>query len=224
MAQIEAASGVSHDTIKQLLVGQRRIARSTAVRLLAVELRLEGRALVDGAGTRRRLQALLRAGWSHPAMQAATGVSTKMLVRQNVTGMVTADVAERVRVVFDALSMRPGPSPITARRAAALGYLPPLAWDDDTIDDPTAQPSIPRDLAGVPDPITVDLLIEGAIPASKVRAAERREAIRVLAGRGLDDRQIGLRLRMGKDAVCQTRLRNGIPAGVPRTGTLAAAS
>lgn len=226
MTQIQAVADVSHDTIEQLLAGgQRRILRSTEARLLAVELVLAGRALVPQVGTLRRVQALLRIGWSHDAILAETGVSTKMLTRKKVTGMVTAGAAERVRVVFDALCMRPGPSLVTAARAARLGYAPPLAWDEDTIDDPAARAKTgTRRVVGDVDELTVDLLVDGLIPAEKAHNAERREAVRILAARGLDDGEIAVRLGTTREAVNRMRARHGIAAATPRPGTLGVAS
>jgi len=46
--------------------------------------------------------------------------------------------ADNVRRVYDELWDKPGPSRISAQRAAKRGWVPPLAWDDDTIDDPAA--------------------------------------------------------------------------------------
>lgn len=50
---------------------------------------------------------------------------------------------------------------------------------------------------------------------------EVAEAIRLMAGRGMTDRQISERLgcRLSRDAVLKIRARRGIPPGIPRTGT-----
>jgi hypothetical protein len=51
------------------------------------------------------------------------------------------------------------------------------------------------------------------------KSAERVEAIRRLAARGLPDNQIGDRVGLEQHAVLKQRVRNGIPAGVNRPGT-----
>lgn len=52
---------------------------------------------------------------------------------------VHVDTAARVAAAYRALVDRAGPSPISARRARAKGWHPPVAWGAD-IDDPAAVP------------------------------------------------------------------------------------
>ena len=58
------------------------------------------------------------------------------LILSQAGDMVTLDAHDRIADAYDELSMRQGPS-VRNRR---LGYPPPLAWDDETIDDPRARP------------------------------------------------------------------------------------
>lgn len=102
----------------------------------------------------------------------------------------------------------------TRNAALARGWLPPLAWDDDTIDDPTAEP-LP--IGQVPpsvglDEIAVDRIMAGTLPAPRRFTPEWLEAIRILTGRGMTDSDIGARIGVQAARVCQARLRNGIPA------------
>lgn len=104
-------------------------------------------ALVDAAGTQRRLQALMLNGHTLVAIQLAT--STSALGRVLTRDTVTARIARLVRAYYDCNWDRPpivnttheaGLVARTRARARRDGYLPALAWDDDTMDDPTAIP------------------------------------------------------------------------------------
>jgi hypothetical protein len=46
-----------------------------------------------------------------------------------------------VRVVYDRMSMTPGTSAYARNRAERQGWLPPLAWDDEMIEDPDYVPA-----------------------------------------------------------------------------------
>ena len=97
-------------------------------------------------GTDRRIQALLALGWRHSDITArlteidplAATQSDQLLRRPGP--YVWASTAEAVRAVYDQLAMIPGPSKRNRDRARKLGYVPPLAWDDDELDDPEAEP------------------------------------------------------------------------------------
>jgi hypothetical protein len=53
---------------------------------------------------------------------------------------VEVNTARMVSELFDELSMKPGPCKRARRRAQKLGWVPPLAWGEDEIDDPNAIP------------------------------------------------------------------------------------
>lgn len=103
--------------------------------------RVLGLSRVDGTGTARRLRALAAMGWPSHELAARLGVSREAVQqRTRETWPAERSTVGRVRDLYDALSMTPGPSERARRRAARLEWAPPLAWDDDTIDDPTARP------------------------------------------------------------------------------------
>jgi len=89
--QVEGASGV-HRTAIRVLIGDypnrkpsRRIRPSTEKALLAVRVRVYepvGTATMDGAGTRRRLQALMAIGWPsrYLARRLGCGPKTRLQV------------------------------------------------------------------------------------------------------------------------------------------------
>jgi transcriptional regulator with XRE-family HTH domain len=106
----------------------------------------------DPTGTRRRIEALNALGWTAKDVADRIG-TTKQAVSEMRRGTrskrTTPAVAARVAAVYDELSMtRPDGwvADRTRRTAAARGYAPPLAWDDDEIDDPHALPHMPHDV------------------------------------------------------------------------------
>lgn len=107
------------------------------------------RRLVDPAGTRRRLQALAALGWDDQAIAALLEVGPhRVSALRRIDVPIRQDTAAAVAAAYDQLSMTLPPDTWQARRnrstAAAKGYAPPLAWDDDHgphgIDNPDAQP------------------------------------------------------------------------------------
>lgn len=157
VGQIEQRSGV-HRTAIRVLVGDfpgrpasKRITRTTHAALLAVRpVRVgpETSGLVDRCGTQRRLRALIALGWTARYLTRRLGMSSRTI------GTVTADLGAPVRVstrarvaaLYDELALAiPAPSRGTtiARGVARRnGWVPPLAWDDDAIDDPAATPDL----------------------------------------------------------------------------------
>lgn len=99
-----------------------------------------GPRLIDKTGTRRRVQALMRIGWTRAEIATRVGMTPGGLSRLLDPSWPTVTVrnAAKVAAVYDELCMTPGPSTCTAGHAKARGYAPPLAWDD--IDDPEEQP------------------------------------------------------------------------------------
>jgi hypothetical protein len=145
--------------------------------------RLQGGRAVPALGAQRRLQALMRLGWSSHRIAAAAGLSHRNHVWRIVNGQkgkptvwIQRDTAEWVSRVYDELSMQiPTGRYVNRTRAYAerMGWPVPLAWDD--IDnDPEPADMTPRRPTDV-DPVVVDLLLAGRhVPSTK---AERDEAM-----------------------------------------------
>lgn len=119
-----------------------RVRPEIAQKLLAVRPHaLADGALVDATGTTRRLQALVAIGWSQTSMAARIGwtvanLNVLVLGRRSQVSVATAKL---IGQMYDELSMTPGGSKRSRSLAMARGWAPPLAWDDDTIDDPRAR-------------------------------------------------------------------------------------
>lgn len=157
VSQIEHRSGVNRTAIRALIGGipnhpaSRRITRTTETRLLAVDgVRIgpETNGLVGPTGTRRRIQALVALGHPVSHLRTQLGASTRTmwaLTRSGEAGTIRVSTRDAVRDLYDKLSLTvPNPSrSTTAARnlAARRSWVPPLAWDDDQIDEPTACPA-----------------------------------------------------------------------------------
>lgn len=139
------ASGVS-TWGQHLIETNERVQRSTEAKVLGIPVPTElipTGAYINGVGTRRRLQALVAIGWTQRLIGQELGVVQSRVKALTHQDGVTARVAFEVRDVFDRLSMTIGPSNPTRIRAAAKGWLPPLAWDD--IDNPDEVPDLGAD-------------------------------------------------------------------------------
>jgi hypothetical protein len=102
-------------------------------------------------GTRRRLQALCALGWDWYSLANHIGASHEVVRTWAMNNQfVYARTAATVRVLYDELSMKLPPENTTAQRNAASrargrakrrGWPPPLAWDDEDLDNPDAVPA-----------------------------------------------------------------------------------
>lgn len=165
-----------------------QITSARAATVLAVRFDLDAipdHRQVDAAGTRRRIQALARAGWSMQHVAGRLGVKISAVSSYTRPGRkrVEARVARAVRDVYDDLASTPGGYTRSQKWAQRRGWPPPLAWDDETIDDPAATPWTPTDHGDDLDPIAVARAVAGDPPATLTHA-ERAEAVRVLTERG----------------------------------------
>ncbi|WTA33825.1 hypothetical protein OIA45_48960 (plasmid) [Streptomyces chartreusis] len=129
----------------------RRVRPETALKLLAVEPTLNNlgdRTAIDGTGTRRRLQALVYAGWTQSELARRIQMNRANFARTIVSSLVEVATLKATRVVYDELwRVDPVAWGVPVFRAAASrriavsnGWAPVGAWDDDTIDTPEAFP------------------------------------------------------------------------------------
>jgi len=146
--------------------------------------------LINPIGTIRRIQALVANGYNQRDLAARLGMKpcniSRLLASQSRS--VHVKTADRVVALFDELQLRPGPSDFARRRAARLGWPPPLAWDEDTIDDPAAKADV-----GVHRPLEFT-----------ERYTEEREL-------GYNDLQILARWRVRPESLVRQLQRYGLP-------------
>lgn len=153
---------------------------------------------LPAVGTTRRLQALVAAGYTWTALAGHLGVSCQRVraIAFTVDGLVHPATSERVREVFGQLATVPGSSKLARTVAARYGWAPPMAWDDDTIDDPHARPTLGDD---VDDRTVVDrVAIERALAGERVplNRLERHHAIHAGLARGIHRQTLSTTLRI----------------------------
>lgn len=147
--EIAARAGVARSTVARVLRGE-RLYRSTEAKILAVPVPAApastGRAYsgTSTVGARRRLQALATLGWSCQALADRAGVSYHTLRTVYHRDQVMTPTDVMVRELYDRFWAFPAPasksSATTVANARRQGWVGPLAWDDDEIDDPAASP------------------------------------------------------------------------------------
>lgn len=201
VGQVEERSGV-HRTAIRVLIGDwpgrpatKRVARKTEAALLAVTAERvgpEAQGLVDSTGTVRRLRALYAMGYDRRRLTRALGMSDRttwlLMMHPDANPLVRVATRDNVRALYDRLSMTPPPvGPValrTQRNAARRGWHPPLAWDDDTIDDPSVTPITVRDSRGLDLDEFVFLLRTGETPeAAAKRLGVTFDAVQQAMGR-----------------------------------------
>lgn len=143
-------------------------------------------AIVPAAGTVRRLQALVALGYSWSRLSKHLGVTVTRAAQIGllpITGHVNRRTAARVKALYDELSTTPGTDRYALTVARRHGFYPPLAWDDDTIDDPAAQPQLGDPDADVVDEVAARRVLDGEdIPLTD---AERDLAFRIGLAKGM---------------------------------------
>lgn len=165
-----------------------------------------GPLLVDATGTRRRLRALAAIGWPNAAIGALAGADHSTVSAWSNNARVRAGTADTVRRVYDELSMTPGPSAKVRQIAARKGWAPPLAWDDDSIDDPAARPSTGAWAARRAAPMD-EIAVQRAMRGHRVHLtpSERAEAVRRLTAQGRSAAEIAGRLGVAQRSVVRHR-------------------
>jgi DNA-binding Xre family transcriptional regulator len=170
--RIARAAGISNATLTKLVFGtyasmngpsrgrygkgdlvrgpSKRLLRTTADKLMAVELDLADGVQVDATGTTRRVRALVALGWSQSKLANRLGIRrSNFHLARGDRAAVLAVTAKAVDELYDELSMVIPPQEthrdkISVSRALkyskARGWLPPLALDDEYLDDPTYKP------------------------------------------------------------------------------------
>lgn len=206
--RLRTLSGVSHNTIQVILTGRpergtgpnKQVWARTAQKLLAVPIpEVPHRVAADGRkvpalGTRRRLQALVAAGYSRSYCCRRLGMDVTNGCRlwRDDHEMVLANTARAVEALFTELQMTTGPSSRARNEGRRRRWPLPLDWDEDTIDDPSA--------TVVPSWTVRDRRAE-----QLEDIAERRETVQRLTGYGLTAEQIADRLGVTPETVQRDR-------------------
>lgn len=143
LRRLSAIAGISVPT---LLCAHDTVQARTEKIIMAVPVPAEvtsGQGKVSAIGTRRRVQALVALGWTQRVIAERVGVTDRALsvaIRKSDENL--SDLAAKTGNVYRELCMTLGPCNRSRIRARKLGFAPPLAWDDDSIDDPDAKPDM----------------------------------------------------------------------------------
>lgn len=145
-------AGVHADTVARIGKRHKLITAETAAKLLRIPIPASPFAAsspgykIPVLGARRRMRALCALGYTNRYLAERLGVHQAGLARLygvargNSQRYVTAELARRVDALFRELQLQVGPNDRARDRARKRGWAPPLAWDEDTIDDPIARP------------------------------------------------------------------------------------
>lgn len=165
--QIADAAGMNCNWgIRDIAAGRRRggrVAVHTAEAIMSVTLPAAGdftgrpdHALVPMIGATRRVQALVALGYTNQfiAQHANYPVEHMHRLLGGKAPTLTLKAHRAIAELFERIEAAPpprGPSALRAqRRASERGWALPLAWDLDTIDDPTVTPH-----TGTARPLTI---------------------------------------------------------------------
>jgi len=144
---------------------------------------------VPAIGTTRRIRALLAIGWTTDLIAERLGLGNYTVRDWLYRDAVYKSTAEKIAAVYDEWSMIVGPSDLGRRRAARKGWPPPLAWDDDTIDDPDAKPATGRNTR-CPS-VADNILFLASWGVTRERIAERLGVTVSAVERALERRRTG---------------------------------
>jgi DNA-binding CsgD family transcriptional regulator len=158
-------------------------------------------------GTARRLQALAVVGWSNHELARRLD-STPFVVWKWQHGgheWIKPESANRVAALYDDI-WDTEPDGRYGRKirniAARHGWHPPMAWDDDDIDNPDALPFMLEDSDDLDD-IAIDEAMRGR--PVRLTKAEKAEAVRRMTARGDSAEQIAQRLHVSGRTVQRKR-------------------
>lgn len=127
-------SGITAGTAERIWGARKTLGRPNPSRRSSVEVTLERRVLAS-----RQLEALAALGWSAGHLRREFGVPQG-------TGHGLRDPRARRRNLapvgeaYRALSLTAGPSDVVRDYARRQGFVPPLAWDDSAMSDPSGVP------------------------------------------------------------------------------------
>ena len=242
--QIADATGLNRGTIcgyayEAEKFKNRKVRAETEALILAIKRvppKLEPRqskSLVEGIGVRRRLEALTWLGWDKATLAPMLGITpagVKMMTRRK---LVHVNTLARVTELYNNLWQTPGPSDSARYAAQQFNMAPPLAWDDETIDDPAAKPNyageesrrkvdIPATTSAAQSNVSaINDAIAGR-PFKKLTRDDRRVAVRLLNAEGLIDREIAARLHVDAETIFRDRKYLGLEPATAQRATQSA--
>lgn len=177
-SQIASLAGATVDQIRREQPSDQVIADVLSVSLLPIDERKR----TPGIGAARRLRALVALGWSVPVIASHGGLSvdslTKIAYDQTRLRLITPRMWWQICEVYEELSGTPGPSSSARQAAVSKGWAPPLAWDDEDLDDPHGQPCTDTEFDSTAvDDIAVERALENDRAPYALTVAEQHAVI-----------------------------------------------
>jgi hypothetical protein len=191
---IAAQTNVAEGTIFRLLYDHKnppmRLVADIGERLRGARFDLDfinGNAVIEPTGTRRRLHGLAAAGYDIAALASELNRTPRALRRVLASPTVRVDIAREIRDLADRLEAIPPPGDsdlVAATQADAKrhGWMRLAAWDD--IDDPAAAPSIPERPDTEPDPAAIEEILLGGKSPHRRREVDLYGVVLHLRQRG----------------------------------------
>lgn len=225
--RVAELAGLTVESVRVIVAGRRgatrrgqmpaRVRWQTARGILSVPASVDSLAIVPATGARRRVQALICNGWSQNKLADRLGLSQRQFGRVLRQDSIRATTHATICGLYEQLWNTLPPLDTEHDRAAsercrgyarALGWLPPLAWDDIDADEP-AQDTAPVFL----DEIAIELAVLGEKPA--LNRLERMSAVLILnRDHHLSDAEISEVLGLHKDSVNRYRRDSRTPPAV----------
>ena len=121
-----------------------KVRVTTADAILALQPgNMSPKRTVDPCGTVLRLRALVAIGYTQTDLASRIGWTVHNLSHVVLgRSAVWVETRDKVAALYDELAMIPGPSNRSRLHAQRRGWLPPLALDDDRLDDPDYVPDV----------------------------------------------------------------------------------
>lgn len=207
---IAEQAGMDTGTLTCAAAGRRLAARTTtALRTLRLAWTPPPGHVLALPGV-RRLQALAFIAHT-PAEIAADLDRPTLLVWEWTTGehrFLPVPAAAAVDRVYRERALTPGPNREIAAYARSQQWVSPLAWDDDTLDDPGSLPDTGRSggIDRIVDPIAVERALAGDhTVAARLTRHERHAAVRLGRRRGKSGSELAALLGCSERQVWPTR-------------------
>lgn len=160
--RMAAITGLALSTVGAILWGRHerkarpypRVHKTTAHKILAIKPTMDNMAPgrnIDSTGTQRRLQALITIGWSQARLAKQLGMQPSNFGYLMNSDQCTVKRALDVRALYNTRWNQAQVGTDWHSKAAATrarnyaktnGWAPPMAWDDDSIDDPNTVPDL----------------------------------------------------------------------------------
>lgn len=214
VAAISRAANVSIRTLADIIHIRRRTRQvhgATAAAVLAVTAPTRpplDAGFVDPAGTMRRIQALVAIGYPLSEQARRLGKQTQQVWEwaYGKQASVHETTAHAVAALFEELSATPGKSVRARNDANRRGWMPPLAWEDDEIDNPDGQPAIDApEHADDPDPEIARRALQGQLAWGDIAKVDRPEVLRRIGETRIANSTAAALLRMNPTSLTTAR-------------------